>query len=340
MNKNKYLHLFPVRRRLLTAGAALPLLALAASPVFAQQKGKVWRIGILSPRARPAAADSDQADAFMQGLRELNYVEGKNISFVWRFADDKVERLQGLARELVQLKVDVIVTGGTPAALAARQATRSIPIVVAAFGDPVESGLAASLARPGGNVTGQSNLSGELDAKRLEILMSAAPRAGRIAQLVNPDNVSTMSRIQSLRVAAHKAGREFLPVEARVADDLDAAFTRMERERAGALLISNYFSSSQSPRIAALALRYRLPTMFANRLGVDAGGLMSYGPDVADMYRRAATLVDKIFKGAKPGDLPIEQPTKFDVAVNMKTARLLGVTLPQTILVLANRVIE
>jgi putative ABC transport system substrate-binding protein len=238
------------------------------------------------------------------------------------------------------MKVDVIVTGGTPAALAARQATQSIPIVVVAFGDPVESGLAMSLARPGGNVTGQSNLSGELDAKRLEILMSAAPKAIRIAQLVNPDNISTMSRVQSLRAAAQQAGKEFLLIEARAAGELDTAFTQMERERAGALLISNYFSSSQSPRIAELALRYRLPTMFANRLGVDAGGLLSYGPDVADMYRRAATLVDKIFKGARAGDLPIEQPTKFDLAVNLKTAKALGVTLPRTIMVLANRVIE
>lgn len=325
------------RRDLLIAiGGALA----APRGAYAQPPGKVWRVGILSPRARPAALGSDQVDAFMRGLRDLNYVEGRNIVFEWRFADDKIERLQGLATELVKRKVDVIVTGGTPPALAARQATKSIPIIVVAFGDPVESGLAASLSRPGGNVTGQSNLSGELDAKRLELLMSAAPRVTRIAQLVNPDNVSTMNRIQSLRAAAQKAGKEFLPVEARVADELDAAFTRMERERAGALLISNYFPSTQSPRIAELALRYRLPTMFANRPGAEAGGLMSYGPDVEEMYRRAAMLVDKIFKGAKAGDLPIEQPTKFDLAINMKTARLLGITLPRSVLVLANKVIE
>jgi putative tryptophan/tyrosine transport system substrate-binding protein len=305
---------------------------------FAQQQGKVWRIGILSAGFRGA---DNLYDEFVAGMRNLGYAEGRNIAIEWRFADGKYERLDQLAAELVALKPDVIVTTGTPPAVALRKATASVPIVVTSVGDPVGNKLAESLSRPGGNLTGLSNLSGDLDGYRLELLISLVPKAMRIAELVNPDNVSGMRRIPGLRAIAQKAGKEFIAVEVRGAGDLDSAFALIAKERAGALMVSSdIFMVELAPQIAPLTLRNRLPSIFGFPVGVEAGGLLSYGPATSELHRRAATYVDKIFKGAKPGDLPIEQPNKFELVVNMKTARALGITIPQSILVRAERVIE
>ena len=324
------------RRELLVSLVAVALAAPRGS--LGQPQTKVWRIGFLSARSRPASLDADFYGGFPRGMRDLGYVEGKNVVFEWRFADGEAGNLAGMAAELVRLNVDVIVTAGTSATRAAQKATATTPIVMGASADPVGSGLVASLARPGGNITGLSNLSGDLRPKHLEMLLAVAPRLSRVAVLTGPADQTTISELEA---AAQKTNIRILPAEVRTPPEIEIAFSRMARENAGAVIVSlNPLFVQQRRRIAELAAKNRLPSISPNREYAEAGGLMSYGQNQAESYRRAATYVDRILRGARPGELPIEQPTKFELVVNMKTAKARGLTIPQSILVRADRVIE
>ena len=318
------------------------LAGLPASGVsLAQSRQKIWRIGVLRPGPPPAPGVRSTDVDFLEGMRDLGYVEGRNITVQLHFADDKPERLQELAAQLVKEKVDVIVTQGTVATRAAQQATATTPIVALTFGDPVAGGFAKSLARPGGNITGMANLGDETGDKRLELLSSVVPGVTRIGYLVNPDNPGNTRSLPRREVLARKIGKELVPSTARNPAELGAAFEMMARERAGALVVADEpMLNRNSQRIATLALKQKLPTIFGASNAADRGGLMTYGPNYFHMGRRAAALVDKIFKGAKPGDLPIEQPTDFTLVVNLKTAKALGITIPQSVLLQASRVIE
>jgi len=318
---------------------------LLAAPLAAeaQQATTVARIGYL---ATNLATSPHTREAFRQGLRDLGYVEGRNLVIEYRSAEGKRERLPALAAELVALKVDVIVTeaGNTVVPLAAKQATRTLPIVFAAAADPVGSGLVTNLARPGGNVTGLSNLTAELIGKRLELLTQAVPGVGQVAVLWLPGALGERTEKEMLteaEVAARGLGVRLQFVETRDPADFHRAFSDMTRARTGALTLlpSNMFLREHR-RLVDLAARHRLPTVYALREFVDAGGLMSYAASLTDSSRRAATYVDKIFKGAKPGDLPVEQATKFELAINLKTARALGLTIPPALLQRADQVIE
>ena len=321
----------------------LALLALGAAPLAAeaQQVAKVARIGYLSPHL---AAGLHLRDAFLQGLRDLGYGEGRNIVLEYRDAEGKRERLPALAAELVALKVDVILAeGGTLGPRVAMQATTTIPIVFAA-GDPVGSGLVTSLARPGGNVTGLSSIGPELVGKRLELLKQAVPGVDRVAILRQPVALGERTAMDMLKVAdaaARALGVQPQFVEARDPDELARAFSDMTSARAGALTVlpANMFLREHR-RLVDLAAKNRLPAVYTSRDFVDAGGLMSYGANQADLFRRAATYVDKILKGAKPGDLPVEHPTKFELVINLKTAKALGLTIPQSVLAHADEVIR
>jgi putative ABC transport system substrate-binding protein len=326
------------RRETIVALVALGAVALSAE---AQQAAKVARIGYLGTNRGVAV---HMVDAFLQGLRDLGYVEGRNLVIEYRDAEGKLERLPALAAELVALKVDVIVAATGPGALAAKQATRTIPIVFAVAADPVTDGLVASLARPGGNVTGFAVLASELVGKRLELLKQAIPGADRVALLRQPGAVPEQTdndMLKGAEVASKALGMRLQIVVARGPEDFDSAFTDMTKARAGALIMGggNMFFSERR-RLADLAAKHRLPAVYALREVVDDGGLMSYGPNQADLFRRAATYVDKILKGAKPGDLPVEQPTKFELVINLKTAKALGITIPQKVLLRADSVIE
>jgi len=316
---------------------------LLASPLAAeaQQAGKIARIGYLGTSL---AANPHLHEALRQGLRDFGYVEGRNVVIEYRSAEGKAERLPALAAELVALKVDVIVAGNTRAALAAKQATRALPIVFAAAADPVASGLVTSLARPGGNVTGLSFLAPELVGKCLEQLKQVVPGVSRVAVLWHPGILGERTEqdmLKEVEVAARALGVRVQFIEARGPADFDRAFSDMTRARAGALtVLTSAMFVSERRRLVDLAARNRLPTVFPWREGVDAGGLMSYGPDLADLFRRAATYVDKILKGAKPADLPVEQPTKFELVINLKTAKALGLTIPQSVLGRADEVIQ
>ncbi len=318
--------------------------AFLAAPLTAeaQQAAKIARIGYLSGAS--LAASPHLREAFRQGLRELGYVEGRNVVIEYRDAEGKPERFSALAAELVALKVDVIVASNTGAALAAKQATRTLPIVFAAAADPVTSGLVASLARPGGNVTGLSALAPELVGKGLELLSQAVPGVSRVAVLWQSgalDERTDKDMLKAAEVAARALGVRLQFAEARVPADFDRAFSDMTRARAGALtVLTSVMFVNERRRLVALAAKNRLPAAYPQRDFVDAGGLMSYGPNAADLYRRAATYVDKILKGAKPGDLPVEQPTKFELAINFKTAKALGLTIPQSLLQRADEVIH
>ena len=308
---------------------------------FAQQQGKVWRVGFLALRARPDSLDTDPFGGFPRGMRELGYIEGKNLEIEWRYAEGKSERLPGLAAELVQLKVDVIVTVGTPTHRAAQKATTTIPIVMINAADPVGDGLVQSLARPGGNITGLTNLSSELAPKHVEMLLSLVPKLSRVAILVNPTNSSHATVLRNVQTAAQSVGVKILPVEARVPQEIEKAFSMMTQQNAGAVIvIADSFFIQQRRQIAALAVKSRLPSMFSYREDVEAGGLMSYGVNANDQIRRGATFVDKIFKGAKPADLPVEQPTIFELFINGKTAKALGLKIPPSLMILVDKVIE
>ena len=316
--------------------------SLLAAPLAAdaKQAGKVPRIGYLgltSPSDRPPLLD-----AFRQELRELGWVEGQNIVIDYRYAEGRVDRLPDLAAELVRLKVDLIVSGGTQGVTAAKNATETIPIVMITVRDPIGTGLIASLARPGGNVTGMSGSAGlEIVGKQLELLKEIVPKIRRVAILSNPGNAYHPVAIGDLNVAARSLGVQLKLLEARGPTEFDGAFAAMATERVGALLVlSDTIFNSHRTRLADLAARSRLPAAYGVRESVEAGGLMSYGPSFLDLYRRSAAYVDKILKGAKPGDLPIEQPTKFELVINIKTGKALGLTIPPSLLQRADQVIE
>ena len=306
----------------------------------AQQAGKVFRIGTLGtvPLTDPEVARI--WGAFFLGLRELGYVEGQNITIERRFSEGRAERFPQLATELVQLKVEVIVVTVTPAALAAKKATRTIPIVMLGTGDPVANGLVASLARPGGNITGLSLLAAELGGKRLQLLKEVLPRLSGVAVLWNVANPYTILEVRETEIAARALGIQIQSLGIREADEFESAFREAATGRAGALIVvGDGLTIFHRARIVELAARHQLPAMYGFREFVDTGGLMGYGANLPDMYRRGATYVDKILKGAKPGDLPIQQPTKFELVVNLKTAKALGLTIPQSIFIRADEVI-
>ncbi len=325
-------------RAAFAAALALGLLS-ALLPADAQPE-KIGRIGYLGP----SPSSGDLLPAFQEGLRELGYIEGKNIAIEYRYTDlggDIDKRLPLLAAELVRLKPDVLVVSITVAALAAKNATTTIPIVMVNVDDPVESGLIASLARPGGNVTGLSRLTPELVGKHLELLKEAVPKAVRVAVLSNPRNPLHPELVRNAKLAAGSLGVQLKIVEARAPMELEGAFSTMAGERMSALLVlgDGMFYVNRT-RIADLALRNRLPSMFGSGDLSRAGGLMAYAPRSVDNYRRAATYVDKILKGAKPADLPVEQPTKFELVINLKTAKALGLTIPPSVLLRADEVIR
>jgi putative ABC transport system substrate-binding protein len=320
---------------------AIFTIALLAAPLTAgaQQAPKAPRIGVLHPGA-PAAA-SQLVAAFKQGLREHGYVEGQNIVVERRFAEARAERLSDIAAELVRLKVDVIVTASDVGIAAVKQQTETIPIVMANSTDPVGTGFVASLARPGGNVTGLSNISPELSAKRLELLKEAVPGLSRVAIMWSPDVRGAVLDYKETENAARSLRLQLQSAEVSRADDFSRAFSALTIRRAEALIVAGspltYINRGQ---IASLAQKNRLPSMSTQREFADAGGLITYGPNLAEQWRRAATYVDKILKGAKPGDLPVEQPTKFELVINLKTAKALGLTIPPSLLRRADQVIE
>jgi ABC-type uncharacterized transport system substrate-binding protein len=318
-------------------------MAVLAAPLAAegQQVGQVARIGWLGTQA---AGGPHLLAAFRQGLQELGYVQGRNIQIEYRYSGGKSVQLPALAAELVALKVDVIVAANTPAAQAARRATKAIPIVCPAFPDPVATGLVASFARPGGNVTGLSFFGPELVGKRMELLKQAMPRISRVAVLLVPTDVAEgqgETTLKAAEEAARTLGVRLQVVEARGPGDIDRAFSDMTRERAEALtVLGGRLLFEERRRVVDLAAKTRLPAAYGSREYVEVGGLMAYGPNIQDLFRRAATYVDKILKGAKPADLPVEQPTKFELMINLKTARALGLTIPPSVLGRADQVIE
>ena len=328
-------------RMAVQALVTLSLGLLAAVPAAqAQQPARMPRIGYLgtsSPSLEP-----HYVEAFRQKLRDLGYIEGQNIAIEYRWAEGQDDRLPALAAELVHLKADVIVTAGTPGTLAATQATKTIPIVMASSGDPVESGLVASLARPGGNVTGLSILAPELEGKRLELLKEVVPKLSRVAVLWNPANPVVQLVFEQTRLAASKLRLTLEPVvEVRRVDDFEDAFAKIAKARPRALVvIVDRLLLAHRARIVGFAATRRLPGMYGFREYVEAGGLMSYAPSNIELFRGAAVYVDKILKGTKPAELPVQQPTRFELVINLKTAKALGLTMPQSILIRADQVIR
>jgi len=326
-----------MNRRTFLCGLTLGTLALPLA-AEAQQAGKVPRIGFLffgSP------GPSREVDAFRQGLRGLGYTEGQNIVIEVRFANGRVERLPELATELARLNPDVLVTPGTPASLAAKQATSTIPIVFAGVADAIGAGLVANLARPGGSITGLTGISAELGGKRLELLKEVAPRASRVAVLYNPADQSNVLVLKEMQKSAPALRLTLQPLEVRGPGEFVGAFVAMTRERAHALFgAAGVLTTEHRKALVDLAAKRRIPAMWGERQFVEAGGLMSYAVDFYDQVRGAAIYVDKILKGAKPGDLPVEQPTKFELVINLKTAKALGLTIPQSLLQRADQVIQ
>jgi len=306
--------------------------------VPAQQPDKVPRIGFLSP----SSASATHHAAIQKGLHELGYLDGKNIVIEARFAEGKFDRLPELAEQLVKLKVDVIVAAVTQASLAAKSATKTIPIVMQGVSDPVGVGLVASLARPGGNITGTSAMSAEVVGKSLELLKEAVPKLSHVAVLWNPDNAIFQGQLlREAQIVARALGMELQPFGARSAGEIDQAFMAISGAHAGGVLVlADPILTLHRARIVNSAAQSRLPTMYGTKDYAIAGGLITYGPDYDDVYRRAATYVDKILKGAKPADLPVEQSTKFPLVLNLKTAKVLGLTIPPTLLARADEVIE
>jgi ABC-type uncharacterized transport system substrate-binding protein len=326
-------------RRTFLGGLASGLLA-APLAVEAQQAGKVWRVGVLSSGSHSATAGA-RIDAFKQGLRDLGYVEGQNIEIESRWGEGKYESLRDLAAELVRLKMDVIVTAAVPAIRAAKEATTTIPIVMAVVVDPVVTGLVASFARPGGNITGLSVRTPELVGKQFGMLKELVPKVSRVAVLWNPANLGNPPQLRAAEVAARTLGMRLQPLEARTPRELDSAFAAMTTEAAGAVVVLvDVMFIDHRTRIAALAATRRLPAVYGQVEHVGSGGLMAYAPNFLANYRRAAVYVDKILKGAKPGDLPIEQATKFELVINLKTAKALGLSIPPSLLQRADQVIE
>jgi ABC-type uncharacterized transport system substrate-binding protein len=325
-------------KTILSLAVAGLLLALG-SHAEAQQAGKVHRIGVLF--GTPRSFNMTRVETFRQGLRELGYVEGKNVMIDYRYADGKLDLLPALASELVQLKVDVIVTSATSGVLAAKQATNTIPIIFTALGDPVGSGLVANLARPGGNVTGLSIVATELSGKRLELLKEALPKVTRVVVLWNPTSSGESLQFKETQAVAKALGVQLQSMKVQGANDFETGFQVVKKEGAQALLvIPSPVTNSNLKQILEFAAKNRLPAMYAGPEVVHAGGLMSYAPNYADQFRRAAIFVDKILKGAKPADLPVEQATKFEFIINLKTAKQIGVTIPPNVLARADKVIK
>ena len=321
--------------------AVLFIVTLVLAPLGAepQQPTRVQRIGVLSTGS--LSAGEHLFKAFQERLREFGYIEGRNVGFEARGADGKNERLPGLATELLRLDVDVIVTIGTPAAVAAKQATSTIPIVTAVVADPVGAGLIASLARPGGNVTGIADLDEELTGKRLELLKEIVPGLSRVAVMWKAGNPAHETALREAEAAARSSGLQLKHREVRAASEFQTAFALMTKEHIGALvLLADSMFATHRTELVHLSTKNRMPAIFWRREFVEAGGLMSYGTIYPELYRRAADYVAKILKGAKPADLPVEQPTKFELVINLKTAKALGLTIPQTLLQRADQVIE
>ena len=312
--------------------AAWPLAARA------QQTRKVWRVGFLSGSSR---ASMPVLSGFTQGMRELGYVENQDLFIEWRFAEGKYDRFPDFMAELVRLKVDAIVLG-TPAAIRpAQQATSAIPIVIGYSVDPVKNGFVASLSRPGGNTTGLASSLEDSSTKQIELLATSVPKLSSVGLLMNPGTPTASAVLSNAQASARKAGLETIPVEARSAEEIENAVSTLTNKRVGAVMvIPDALFFAERKRIAERTLQMLLPTVFAQREYVEAGGLMSYGENLKDFFRRAASFVDKIFKGAKPGDLPIEQPTRFYLVVNLKTAKALGLTISESFLLRADEVIE
>ena len=324
------------RRRFLGA-----LAGLLAAPLTAegQQAGRVYRIAFLG--ASSYALESELVAAFRQGLRDHGYIEGRNIVIEYRWAEGRYDRYAAFVAEAVSLKVDAIVTEGTPAAIAAREGTSTVPIVTAVIGDPIAAGVVSSVARPGGNITGSTSMTPEIDAKRLELLKELVPGASRIAVLWNPSNPNNRARIPTMQAAAKSLRLTLELVGARDSEQLEKGFGAIVAVRSQALIMkSDLALLSRRERIVDFATKRRLPGLYAYREFVEAGGLASYAPSYPAMFRRAAMYVDKILKGTKPGDLPMEQPTKFELVINLKTAKALGLTIPQSLLQRADQVIE
>lgn len=316
-------------RTLLALALALPLAAAA------QPAGKAHKVGVLSDWASP------RYEAFRQGLRDLGYVEGRNLVVEARFSKGDAEALPGLADELVRLRPDVILATSSTYVRPVKLATRSIPIVFAVHNDPIGTGDVASLARPGGNITGLTQVASELSAKQLQLLREIVPKLSRVAIVWNPATPSHAPALKQIDAAAATLGLSVVKLEASSAKELDHAFAAASRERVGAVLIVlSPFISHNAEQLAATAAKHRLPTLCPFVPFVEAGGLVTYGPDLTDLYRRSASYVDKILKGAKPADLPVEQPTKFELVVNRKTAATLGLSIPREVLLRADRVIQ
>jgi putative ABC transport system substrate-binding protein len=310
---------------------------ILASPftTFAQQPPKLPRVGILGNE------DGLTWEGFRRGLRELGYVDGRNVTMAWRWSEGRTDRLPALALELVQLKVDIIVASGTQAVRAAKQATSTVPIVMAVSAHPDKIGLVESLARPGGNVTGLDNVGPDLKGKQFQLLKEVAPKVSRVAVLWNPANLVETFGFKEMVSAAAVIGVEIQSIDVRTPDDYLAAFATVTASRADALYaFGNPVNFKNRQLIADFALKSRLPSIYEERIFVESGGLLSYAPSFIEMFRRAATYVDKILKGAKPADLPVEQPTKFELVINLKTAKALGLTIPQSLLLRADQVIE
>jgi ABC-type uncharacterized transport system substrate-binding protein len=312
--------------------------AFVGAVAAAQQPGKIFRIGFLDPST--ASGSAVLVDAFRRELNKLGWIEGKNIAVEYRFAEQKNERLPELAADLVRLKVDLIVVSGTPPALAAKKATTTIPIVMVSPADPVGSGLVTSLARPGGNLTGNSGLAFELDTKRLEILKDVVPKLDRVGFLRLPSG--TVSQLKEIRPAAVALKLKLEDIETQAdAKGLESGFQTAKQKQVGAIMTAtSRIFFAERKRIVDLAIKYRLPAIYFQKEFVDEGGLMSYGADVDDLYRRAAVYVDKILKGAKPADLPVQQATKFEFVINLKAAKQIGLTIPVRVLERANKVIK
>jgi putative ABC transport system substrate-binding protein len=327
------------RRKLVIAlGAG----ALAAPfGCLAQQQGKVWRIGYLDFGSRQSVVNSGWRGALIEGLRELGYVEGKNLVLQERYAEGNSDRLNGFAAELVEQKVDLIIIYGATAARFGKRVTATIPIVITAIADPVGNGFAASLARPGGNITGMTGGAEDTNQKMVELLSVANPKLKRIAVLTNPLNDSHASLLLSVQAAARKTGKQALPKNVRTLDEIERGFATMTREHTdGVIIFVDAFLFSQRMQIAALAIKHRIPSIYGSGGYAEVGGLMSYGPDINDNFRRTAVFVDKILKGTKSGDIPFEQPTRYYFVINRKTANALGMKLTNELLVRADKVIE
>lgn len=329
------------RRNTLLALLALSSLAMPLR-ALAQQSNRIYRVGFLYARSRPTPSSPDvYLDAFVQKMRALGYVEGRNLAIEWRFADGDYERHPGHAAELARMKVDVIVTHSLPSTLAAQRTTSTIPIVFTAMADPVGGGVVKSLARPEGNVTGLSQMSVDVSPKQVELLASIIPKLSRISFLMNPLTPIHPAILKRTQAAAQLIGARVLPVEAGNPEEIERGFVTMAGWHAEAVIVpTDAIFVGQRRQIVQLALKNRMPTMFPNAQFAETGGLLSYGQDLVDFYRRAAGYVDKILKGAKPSDLPIEQPTIFELVLNLNTAKLLGIKIPQSVLIRADRVIE